>query len=167
MVFIGRVRRCCVWRLYMWGPLVRPADHATCRGGQVSSLHCLWTLDTLSTASARHVNKMVFGNVPTHGRPAKVVWPGGHTLARLRPHFVPRHFLVSYCLWLCLIWDIMKICMDFGPYGAFASFDVPEMVDKLMELISNRHLSSISLMKCRYVGGKYLHFMTTNTPPHT
>jgi hypothetical protein len=61
----------------------------------------------------------------------------------------------------------MKICMDFGPYGAFASFDVPEMVDKLMELISNRHLSSISLMKCRYVGGKYLHFMTTNTPPHT
>jgi hypothetical protein len=26
--------------------------------------------------------------------------------------------------------DIMKICMDFGPYDAFPSFDVPEMVDQ-------------------------------------
>jgi hypothetical protein len=33
-----------------------------------------------------------------------------------------------------------------------------------VELISNRHLSSISCMKCRYVGGKYMHFMTANTP---
>jgi hypothetical protein len=33
-----------------------------------------------------------------------------------------------------------------------------------MELVSNRHLSSISYMKCRYVGGKYMHFMTTNSP---
>jgi hypothetical protein len=35
---------------------------------------------------------------------------------------------------------------------------------KLLELISNRHLSSISCMKCRYVGGKYMHFITANTP---
>jgi hypothetical protein len=41
---------------------------------------------------------------------------------------MPHHFLMSYYLWLCLIFDIMKICMDFGPYGAFLSFDVPEMV---------------------------------------
>jgi hypothetical protein len=34
---------------------------------------------------------------------------------------------------------------------------------KLIELISNSHLSSISCMKCRYVGGKYLHFMIVNT----
>jgi hypothetical protein len=26
--------------------------------------------------------------------------------------------------------DIMKICMDFGPYDAFLSSDVPEMVDQ-------------------------------------
>jgi hypothetical protein len=25
--------------------------------------------------------------------------------------------------------DIIKICMDFGTYGAFPSSDVPEMVD--------------------------------------
>jgi hypothetical protein len=41
----------------------------------------LWALDTLSTTSAGHVEKMVFGNEPTHGAPAKVLWPGGHTLA--------------------------------------------------------------------------------------
>jgi hypothetical protein len=35
-----------------------------------------------------------------------------------------------------------------------------------VEFDSNRHLSSISYMKCRYVGGKYMYFMTTNTP-HT
>jgi hypothetical protein len=34
---------------------------------------------------------------------------------------------------------------------------------KLVELISNKNLSSISWMKCRFVGGKYMHFMTTNT----
>jgi hypothetical protein len=26
--------------------------------------------------------------------------------------------------------DMMKICMDFGLYGAFLSSDVPEMVDQ-------------------------------------
>jgi hypothetical protein len=43
---------------------------------------------------------------------------------------MPRHFLVSYYLWLCLILDIMKICMNFDPYGAFPSFDVTVMVDQ-------------------------------------
>jgi hypothetical protein len=33
---------------------------------------------------------------------------------------------------------------------------------KLVELISNKHIYSISWMKCRYVGGKYMHFMTAN-----
>jgi hypothetical protein len=31
---------------------------------------------------------------------------------------------------------------------------------KLVELISNKHISSISWMKCRYVGDKYMYFMT-------
>jgi hypothetical protein len=34
-----------------------------------------------------------------------------------------------------------------------------------MELVSNRHLSSISCMKYRYVGGKHMHFITSNTVP--
>jgi hypothetical protein len=32
-----------------------------------------------------------------------------------------------------------------------------------VKLVSNKHLSSISYMKCRYVGSKYMHFMTANT----
>jgi hypothetical protein len=43
---------------------------------------------------------------------------------------VPHHPLVSYSLWLCLILDILKIYMDFGPYDTFPSSDVPEMVDQ-------------------------------------
>jgi hypothetical protein len=35
---------------------------------------------------------------------------------------------VSYYLRLPLVLDIMKICIDFGPYDAFPSSDVPEMV---------------------------------------
>jgi hypothetical protein len=57
-------------------------------------------------------------------------WPTGHTLAQLSPYFMPHHFLMSYFLWLCLILGIIKICMDFGSYGAFLSSDVPEMVDQ-------------------------------------
>jgi hypothetical protein len=123
MVFIGGVRWCCGQRLGTWGPLVRP-------GGQVSSLHRLWALDALSTTSDLHVDKIVFGNAPTHGRTTKVMWPASHTLAQLSLCFVSCHFLMSYCLWLCLVLDIMKICMDFGLYGAFSSSDVPEMVDQ-------------------------------------
>jgi hypothetical protein len=36
---------------------------------------------------------------------------------------------------------------------------------KLVELVSYKHLSSIAWMKCRYVGSKYMDFMTANTPP--
>jgi hypothetical protein len=64
--------------------------------------------------------------MPNIGRPAKGVGPTGPTLARLGPGFVPRHPLVSYCLWLPLVLDILKICMDFGPYDTFMSCDVPE-----------------------------------------
>jgi hypothetical protein len=129
MLFIG-VRQCCGRRLGAWGPLDKPAGHATWPGGQVSSLHHLWALNSFSTASPGHVDKTVSGKVPTHGRPTKVMWPTGHTLARLSLCFVPHHFLISYCLWLCLILDIINICMDFRPYGAFPSSDVPEMVDQ-------------------------------------
>jgi hypothetical protein len=37
---------------------------------------------------------------------------------------------VSCYLRLPLVLDIMKICMDFGPYDAFPSSDVPEMVNQ-------------------------------------
>jgi hypothetical protein len=98
MVLIGGVRQCCGRRLGAWGPLVRPPGHATWPGSQVSSLHRIWALDTFSTASAGHIDKTIFVNAQTHGRPAKVMWAVGHTLAHLSPCFVSRHSLVSYCL---------------------------------------------------------------------
>jgi hypothetical protein len=41
---------------------------------------------------------------------------------------LPCHLPVSYYLRLPLVLDIMKICMDFGPYDVFPSSDVLEMV---------------------------------------
>jgi hypothetical protein len=53
------------------------------------------------------------------------------------PHFGsvgPGHCATSsICVILSMnpmVLDIIKICMDFGPYSAFLSSDVPVMVDK-------------------------------------
>jgi hypothetical protein len=54
----------------------------------------------------------------------------GPTLGWLGPGFLPCHLPVSYYLRLPLVLVIMKICMDFHPYDAFLSSDVPEMVDQ-------------------------------------
>jgi hypothetical protein len=122
-IFIGRLSRCFGQKWCSWGPLVSPA-------GKVSWPHQLWASDTPCTDLSWHVCKAEFENAPTLGRPAKEVGLAGPTLARLGPGFVPYHPLVWYSLWLCLILDILKICMDFGPYDAFPSSHVPEMVDQ-------------------------------------
>jgi hypothetical protein len=62
------------------GPLVSPASHATWPDGQVSSLHHPWALDTLSTASARHIGKTFFCKC---GK----TWLAGHGDVAARPHF--------------------------------------------------------------------------------
>jgi hypothetical protein len=110
------------------GPLVRPAGQLEWPGGQVLCPHRLWALDTPCTDLPWHVGKVEFEKAPTLGWPAKEVGSASPTLARLGSSFVPHHPLVSYSLWLCLILDIFKICMHFGPYDAFRSSDVPEMV---------------------------------------
>jgi hypothetical protein len=69
--------------------LGRAAMFTPCTAFRIGYLeHCL----------AGHVDKMVFVDAPTHGQPAKVLWTANHTLARLRPCFIPHHFLVSYIL---------------------------------------------------------------------
>jgi hypothetical protein len=60
------------------------------------------------------------------GRPR--VCPASSTLGRLGPGLVARRPFVSYCPWTPLVLDIVKICMDFDPYSAFPSSDVPKMV---------------------------------------
>jgi hypothetical protein len=73
---------------------------------------------------------MVFGNAPGPSRSAKGVGPTDPTLGRLGPGLVPhRPFVLHYPLTPPIL-DIIKICMDVGPYGAFPSSDVPEMVDQ-------------------------------------
>jgi hypothetical protein len=123
MVFIGGVRWCCAQRLGAWGPLDRPTGHATWLGVHLSSLHRL-----------SHIGYSTYQPTLTRGEngfwKCANAWLAGHALARLSLCFMPYHFLMSYCLWLCLILDIMKICMDFNPYGAFLSSDVPEMVNQ-------------------------------------
>jgi hypothetical protein len=158
MVFIGRVRRCCGRRLGAWGLLVRPVGHATWPGGQVSSLHHLWALDTLSTASAGHVDETVFGNAPTHGRPA-TPWFGWARVCATSFPFVILSVTMPYFgynedmhgFWSIWCFSVIWCSQNGRP-------------TKLVELISNRHLSSISWIKCRYDGGKYMHFMTAYTP---
>jgi hypothetical protein len=58
------------------------------------------------------------------------VGPAGPNLGRFGPGILPHHLPMSYYLRLPLVLDIMKICMDFGPYDAYPSSDVPEMVDQ-------------------------------------
>jgi hypothetical protein len=129
-LFIGGLSRCFGRKWGSGGPLVRPVGHLGCLGGQVSLPHRLWALDASCTNLPWHIGKEEFERAPTPGRPAKEVGLASPTLAQLGLGFVPHHPLVSYSLWLCLILDILKICMDFGSYDAFPSSDVPKMVDQ-------------------------------------
>jgi hypothetical protein len=64
-------------------------------------------------------------------------WPASQGCGAGRPHFglagpepcatSSFHVILSVNT---LVLDIIKICMDFGPYGAFLSPDVPVMVDQ-------------------------------------
>jgi hypothetical protein len=56
---------------------------------KVFSLQRLWALDTLSTTFARHIDKTVFGNAPTHGFwKCANTWPADPGDVASRPHIV-------------------------------------------------------------------------------
>jgi hypothetical protein len=129
-VFIRGLSRCLGRSLGSRGPLVRTTGHLTWLGGQVLWRTAFLTLDTLLTDLSWHVLKTDFKKTPNPSQPAKGVGPVGPTLAQLGPGFVPHLSLVSYCWWLPPVLDIMKICMDFDPYDAFPSSNVPEMVNQ-------------------------------------
>jgi hypothetical protein len=61
------------------GPLVRLAGHATWSGGQVSSLHRLWAMDTLSSAFCWTCRQNGFWNCTTRS-------PAGQGDVAGRPH---------------------------------------------------------------------------------
>jgi hypothetical protein len=130
-VFIGGLSLCFGQKWGSGRPLVRPGGQLGWLGSQVSWPHWLWALDTPCTADLPwHVGKVEFEKAPTPSQPANEVGPAGLTLAWLGLGFVPHDPLMSYSLWLCLILDILKICMDLAAYDAFPSSDVLEMVDQ-------------------------------------
>jgi hypothetical protein len=87
-------------------------------------------LDTPHTDLLWHVVNIVLWKAPGPGQPAKGVGPTGPTLGRLGLGLMPHHPFGSYCPWTPWVLDIIKMCMDFGSYGAFPSSDVPGMVDQ-------------------------------------
>jgi hypothetical protein len=54
--------------------------------------------------------------------------------------------------------------MDFEPYESLSTIrcSCSDNSTKLVKLICNKHLSSISYMKVRYVGSENMCFMTAN-----
>jgi hypothetical protein len=122
-VFIWGLSRCLGRSLGSGGPLVGLAGHITW-----SSDQALWQYHLSHTGcpSCRLKLTSVEDGFSKDAKPCLA----GPTLARLGPGFVPQHPLVSYCRWLPLVLDIMKICMDFCPYDAFPSFDIPKMVNQ-------------------------------------
>jgi hypothetical protein len=106
------------------GPIVRPVDHLGWPGGQVSWSYQLSHLRSTSYRINMTRVESIISLAPNPG------WPSGSTLGQLGSGFLPHHLPVSYYLRLALVLDIMKICIDFGPYYAFPSFDVPEMADQ-------------------------------------
>jgi hypothetical protein len=160
-VFIGGVRSCSGWRLGAWGPLVRSASHELGWAATFSCSTAFPTLDTPLTDLLWHVVKTVFGNALGPGRPTKGVGPVGPTLGLLGLSLVPRRPFMSYHPWTPLVLDIIKMCMNFGPYGAFPSSDVPEMVDQQNSW--NSLVISTYLLYLEWNIG--MHFMTTNNGP--
>jgi hypothetical protein len=123
-VFIGGLSWCFGQKWGLGGPLVRPAGWPSRMARQPSLMAAPpfppWILFLLTWHDTCWKRNFI-GAKP---------WPANPTLGPLGPGFLPHHLLVSYYQRLPLVLDIMKICMDFSPYDAFLSSDVPEMVDQ-------------------------------------
>jgi hypothetical protein len=140
------------------GPLVKPARHLWWLGGQVLWRHQLSHLGSSSyRLNMTHV-EWVISLVPNPGRPHfGLVGPGLYAtssrcviLSKTTPGFVHNEDMYGF-------WNIWGFSVIWCSWNGRST--------KLVELVSNRHLYSISCMKCRYVRGKYMQFMTANTPP--
>jgi hypothetical protein len=106
----------------------RPTIHVACRPPNSTStdfrhrIPCAPTLlDTLVKQKLKWSQHLA-RRPRRWGRPAPLWLGWAHALCHVTP--------LCHYLWLCLILDILKICMDFGPYDTFPSSDVPETVDQ-------------------------------------
>jgi hypothetical protein len=116
-----------------------------------------------------HVYETIFENTPNPGQPTKEVWrltPLWLGWAQALCHIIPSyHILCDYALFW-IYWRYAWILVHMMLFVIRCSWNGRST--KLVELVSIKHVSPISWVKCRYVGGKYLHFMTAiTTPTHT
>jgi hypothetical protein len=161
MVFIRGVRWCCGRRLGMWGPLDRSV-------GQVSNVHWLshigycsyrLTLTRGENSFWKCANTWLAGqgdvaNRPHLGLVEPVLCPTSFSrviLSVIMPYFGHNEDMHGF-------WSIWWFSIIRCSWNGRST--------RLVELVSNMHQSSISWMKCRYVGAKYVHFVTANTPTH-
>jgi hypothetical protein len=150
------------------GPTCQVGRPARVAGRPSSWPHRLWALDVPCIDLPWHVGKSEFEKGTN-------TWPPGQGGGADRHHFG------SVGPGLCVTSSLRVIFSVTMPYfryiedmhGFWFIWCFPIIwcswngrSTKLVELVSNKHLSSISWMKCRCVGGKYMHFMTVNTPPH-
>jgi hypothetical protein len=146
MVLIGGVWRWCGRRLGAWAPLDRTAGHATWSGDQVSSLHRL-----------SHIGYSSYQLTLTRGEngfwKCANTWPAGQGDVVGRPHLgsvEPVLYATSFSR------VILSVAMpyfghneDMHEFWSIWCFSIIRCScngrsTKLMELVSNRHLSSIS-----------------------
>jgi hypothetical protein len=164
MVFIGGLRRCCGQRLGAWGPLERPAGHATWLGNQVSSLHRLSHIGYSSYQLTLASGEDGFWKCSNTWPPGQGDVADWSHLGSVEPVLYATsfpHVILSVNMPyfghnedMCGFWSIWCFSIVRCSWNG--------RLIKLVELVSNKNLSSISWMKCRYVGGKYMHFMTAN-----
>jgi hypothetical protein len=159
-VFIGGLSRCFGWKWGSEGPLVRPARPPARVAGHPSFM----VASTLGIWYPVHR--------PSLTRWQSGIWKGANTWSA-GPHFgsvgpglcatSSPHVIFSMTM------PYFRHIEDMNVFWSIWCFSVIRCSwngrsTKLVELVSNKHISSISWMKFRYVGGKYMHFMTANRP---
>jgi hypothetical protein len=162
MVFIGGVRWCYGRRLGAWGPLVRPARRPsfllaphlgigylklllcwTCRQNGFWKCANTWSVGWGDGANQPHLDSVELVLCATSF---------SHVIFSVTmPYFWHNEDMHGF--WSIWCFSIIWCFWNGRP-------------TKLVELVINKHLSSISWMKCRYVDGKYMHFRTANAPLH-
>jgi hypothetical protein len=133
----------------LWAPTSadRPPNSAsTDFGHQIP--HVLTLLDTLSKQKLKWRQHLA-------GRPHfGLVGPGLCAMSspRVILSVTMSYFgILKICIYFLFIWCFFIIRCSWNGGST-----------KLVELVSNQHLSFISCIKCRYVDDKYMHFMTAN-----
>jgi hypothetical protein len=159
-VFIGGLSRCLGQNWGSGGPLVRPAIHLTWPGGQVLWQHCL---SHIGYASCRLWLTHVEDGFQKDAKP----WLASQGGLASRPPFCsvwPGLCATSSpCVILSATMSYFGHNEDMHGFWSIWYFSIIRCSwkgksTKLVKIVSNKHLSSISWLKCRYVGDKYIHF---------